>query len=84
MASRVRILFVDGGREHANRAEEELAVFGGSLFQLLDVFLDVAGHVVERLGELADFGGAANSHAFVEFRAADGADRFHETANRSA
>ena len=39
------------------------------------MLFDVARHVVESFGELADFGGAAHFDALVEFRAADGAGR---------
>ena len=54
----VGILFVDGRGEHADGAEEQLAIFRGGLLQAFDVLLDVARHVVESFGELADFGGA--------------------------
>ena len=38
--------------------------------------------MIERVGKLADFRGAAQLHAFVEFGAADGAHRLHQAANR--
>ena len=84
MASRVRILFVDGGGEHADGAEEQLAIFFGGLLQPLDVLLDVAGHVVEVFGQFADFGGARNGRALVKFAAADGARGGGQRANRRA
>ena len=52
-------------------------------FSLLDVLLDIAGHLVEGFGKLADFGGAGHGHAFMKFGAADGADGFDEAANRA-
>ncbi len=47
MASGVGILFVNGRGEHADGAQEELAIFFGGLLQAFDVLLDVAGHGVE-------------------------------------
>ena len=49
--------------------------------QLVDVLLDVAGHLVESFGEFADFRGAAHFHAFVKFRAAHRARGLHQAAN---
>src|SRR5579864_6850488 len=83
MTTRVGILFVDGGGEHADRAEEEVAILGGGLLQAFDVTLDIAGHVVESFGELADFGGAAHFDALVKFSAADSARGKYEAANRA-
>ena len=77
----VGILFVDGRGEHADGAQKQLAVFLGGELQALDVFLDVAGHLIEGFGELADFGGAAHLHALVKFGAADGARGFDQAAN---
>ena len=37
VTARVGILFVDGGGEHADGAEEEIAIFGGGLLQAFDV-----------------------------------------------
>src|SRR5260370_2671713 len=48
-------------------------VFFGGFLELLDLFLDVAGHLVEGLREIADFGGAADGRALVEIATADGA-----------
>src|SRR5208283_4089677 len=80
----VRILFVDSGREHADGANKELAVFLRGFLQALDVLLDVAGHQVEVFGEFADFGGPADRRALVEFTAADGARGSGQTANGTA
>src|ERR1700677_4605980 len=82
MASRVGILFVNRGGEHADGAQEQVAIFSGGLFQALDVLFDVAGHMVESFGELGDFGGSADFHAFVKFGAADGANRKDKSLNR--
>ena len=71
MATRVGIFFVDGRREHADRAEEKLVVLVRGLLELIDEFLDVSGHVIEGLGQLADFGCALNGSSLVEFSAAD-------------
>ncbi len=49
--------------------------------QAVDVFLDVVGHVVEGLSELADFRRAFDGRAFVEFGAADGARGANQPAN---
>src|SRR5713226_8195600 len=73
MASRIGILFVDRRGEHADGAKEELVVFFGGFLELLDLFLDVAGHLVEGLREVADFGGAADRGALMEIATADGA-----------
>src|ERR1700751_534987 len=73
MAAGVGVFFVDGGGEHTNGAKEELVIFGGSLLEPIDKALDIAGHVVEGLSQFADFGGALNRSAFVEFAAANGA-----------
>jgi len=81
VASSVRILFVDCGRQHADGAEEKLPIGFGGLLQLFDVLLDVAGHLVEVFGELADFGGAANGGPLVEFTAADGAGGCGQSAD---
>src|SRR6201984_1542470 len=77
------MLVVDGGGEHADRAEEEIAIFGGGVLQAFDVALDIAGHVVESFRQLADFGGAAHFDALVEFSAADSARGKYEAANRA-
>src|SRR5262250_3328137 len=79
MSSRVRVFFVDGGCEHADRSQEQIAIFCRGLLQLLDIFLDVARHMIERFGELADFCGATNLGTFVELAAADGAGRLDKT-----
>src|ERR1700757_4608740 len=71
MAARVRILFVDGGGKHADRAQEEIAILFRGLFQLLDEFLDIAGHAVKCFGQLTDFRRALHWSALVEFSAAD-------------
>ena len=55
MTTSVGILFVDGGGEHADGAEEQLAIFGGGLLEALDVLFDVTRHVIEGFGQLADF-----------------------------
>ena len=81
MTTGIGILFVNGGGEHADGAQEQLAIFGGGLLQALDVLFDVAGHVIEGFGKLADFPGAFDSDAFVKFGAADGAHGFHQAAN---
>ena len=41
VTARVRILFVDGGGKHADRAEEQFAVLFGGFLQALDVLLDI-------------------------------------------
>src|SRR5271169_3696379 len=84
MAACVGIFFVDGRREHADRAEEKLVVLVRGLLELLDEFLDVPGHVVESLGQLADFGGALNGSSLVEFSAADGKRRSGQGPDRRA
>ena len=81
MAAGVGILFVDGGGEHADRAQEELAIFFGGLLEAFDVLLDVAGHLIESFGQLADFRGAFDLHALVKFSAADGARGFDQAAD---
>ncbi len=68
VAAGVGILFVDGGGEHADGAEEEFAIFLGGLLQALDVLLDVARHVIESFGELADFRGAFHAARVREIR----------------
>ena len=70
MAARIRILFVDGRGEHADGAQEKLVVLLRGLFELIDEFLDVPGHVVEGFGQFADFGGALHGSALVKFAAA--------------
>ena len=82
VTARVRILFVDGGGEHADGAEEQLAIFVGGLLQAFDVLFDVARHVVEGFGQLADFRGAAHRRALMKFAAADGARGSGQAANR--
>src|SRR6202008_481878 len=67
----VRVLFVDGGRKHADRADEQLAVFFGGFLQALDVLFDVARHQVEVFRQFADFGGATHRRALVKLSAAD-------------
>src|SRR5579859_3011571 len=84
MASGVRILFVDGGREHADRAKEEFAIGFGGFLEFFDVLFDVAGHLIEIFGEFADFRSAADFGALVKFTAADGASGSREAANRMA
>ena len=81
---RIRILFVDRRGEHANRADEEFAILLGGFLQPFDVLFDVAGHLVEVFGQLADFRGAAHRRPLVEFTAADGARGSRQAANRSA
>ena len=68
MAASVGVLFVDGGGEHADGAEEQLAIFRGGLLQALDVFFDVAGHLIEGFGQFADFRGAADLARVREIR----------------
>ena len=80
----VRILFVDGGGEHADGADEQFAIFFGGFLEALDVLFDVAGHLVEVFGEFADFGGAAHRSTLMEFTAADGAGGGGQAANRAA
>ncbi len=80
----VRVLFVDGRGEHADGADEQLAIFLGGFLQALDVFLDVAGHQVEVFGKFADFRGAAYGRALVELSAADGARGRGQSTNRLA
>src|SRR5882762_4978583 len=84
MAARVRILFVDGGGKHADRAQEEIAILFRSLLQLLDEFLDVAGHAVKRFGQLADFRRALHWSALAKISAADGARRSRQSPDRRA
>src|ERR1700730_5673667 len=84
MTARIRIFFVDGRGQHADGANEQLAIFFRRFLQALDVFLDVAGHFVEIFGELADFGGAANGGTLVEFAAADSAGGVGKPANGAA
>src|SRR6267154_122491 len=83
VTARVGILFVDGGGEHADGAEEEVAIFGGGLLQAFDVTLDIACHVIEGFRKLPDFGGAAHFDALVEFGTADGAGGEYEAADRA-
>ena len=73
VTARVWILFVDGRGEHANRADKQFTVLFRRFFQLLDEFLDVAGHLVEILGELADFQRSSRYGPLMKFAAADGA-----------
>ena len=54
------------------------------LLQLLDEFLDVAGHAVESFGQLADFRGALHRRALVKFAAADGQRGGGQSPNRRA
>src|SRR5262249_50165381 len=70
--TRIRVLFVDCCRQHADRADEQLAILFGGFLQPLDVLLDVAGHLVEVFGQLADFRGAAYGRALVKLTTADG------------
>ena len=84
VTARVRILFVDGRGEHADRPEEQFAIFLRGFLQALDVFLDVAGHLVEVFREFADFGSAAHGRALVKFAAADRARGGRQTADGPA
>src|SRR5580704_630127 len=81
MAARIRIFFVDGRGEHANRAEEKFVVLVRGPPELDDEFLDVACHVIESFGELTDFGGALHWSSLVEFATADGQRRRGEGAD---
>src|ERR1700676_3893559 len=83
MAARVRIFFVVGRGEHADGAEEEFVILIRCLFQLLDEFLDVAGHAVKCLGQFADFSGALHWSSLVKFTAADGQGGGGQRADRS-
>src|SRR5579883_3154576 len=77
-------MIVECGRQHANRADKQLAIFFRGLLQPLDVLFDVAGHQVEVFGQFADFGGAAHGSALVKFAAADGARGSGQRTNRRA
>src|SRR5260370_32105612 len=81
VTARVRILFVDGRGKHSNGTDKQLTVFLGGFLQALDVFLDVAGHLVEVFSELADFRSAAPWGALVKFAAADSASGGRQPAN---
>src|SRR5712692_4096384 len=84
VTSRVGILFIDGRGEHADRADEELAIFLRGFLQALDVLFDVAGHLIEVFRELADFRGSAHGRTLMKFAAADGSRRGRQSANRAA
>ena len=84
VTARIGILFVDGRRKHTDRADKQLAIFFSGFLQPLDVFLDVAGHLVEVFSELADLGSTTYKRALVEFAPADGASGRRQTANRPA
>src|SRR5580704_12187387 len=81
MTTGVGILFVDCRGEHAYGAQEKVAIFRGGLLQALDVLLDVASHVIESFGKLADFGGAADFYPLMKFRAAHGVNGKDKSAN---
>src|SRR5215467_1137066 len=80
----VRILFVDGGGEHADGAEKKLAVGFRGFLELLDVLFDVAGHFVEVSGQLGDFKRTTHRGALVEFPAADSPRGAGKSADRFA
>ncbi len=84
MTARVRVLFVDRGGEHADGADEQLAILFCRFLQALDVLFDIAGHFVEVFGQLADFRSAAYRRALMEFTTADGARGCGETADGPA
>ena len=71
VTARVRILFVDGRGEHADRSDKQLAILFGGFLQALDVFLDVACHLVEIFSELANLRSPADGRALVKFATAD-------------
>src|SRR4029077_3705196 len=81
MASRVGVLFVDGRRQHANGAEEQFTICFGGFLQFFNVLFDVAGHLIEIFGELADFGSATNRGALMKLAAADGSGGSGQTVN---
>ncbi len=81
VTTRIRILFVDGGRKHADGADKQFAIFFGGFLQPFDIFFDIVGHQVEVFSQFADFRGAAHGSALMKFTAADRAGGCSQSTN---
>ena len=83
VASRVGILFVDGRREHADRAQERARDFPSAACFSCSTYSSMSPAMWLNVSASSPISAVPrHGHAFVEFRAADGADGFDQAANR--
>ena len=82
MAFGVGVLGVDGGGDHFNRIDQQLAVLLGGRLEIADIALNVLRHLIEGGGKFADFRPALNFGALAEILLRDGPGRMGQHVNR--
>ena len=81
MTLRVGVLGIDRRRDHGKGFQEQLTILVRRIFEVGNVVLNVAGHQVEGLGQLSDFGPAPYVSALGEVALGDGAGGSGEVVN---